>query len=66
MYSKKDLKKANEWYHQTDFVTLERISGLKEDDFDPADGSQDFVDACDLWWENLSDQEKVSIYEQNR
>lgn len=32
--------------------------GYRQDDFSPNDGYQDFVDACDEWWNNLNFNEK--------
>ena len=45
---------VNEWWNNTPFWLMENITGYRQDDFSPEDGYQDFVDACDTWWDNLS------------
>ena len=49
------------WYNNTDFETMERISGLRVDDYSDEYGNQDFVDACDDWWYALKIDEKKAI-----
>ena len=51
-----------EWWGDQGFRDMERITGFRQSDFNPADGYQDFVDACDEWWDSLSYTDKVSIY----
>lgn len=53
---------VNEWWGHTEFWQMENISNLRQDDFDPEDGYQEFVDACDEWWDNLTWEDKVIIY----
>jgi hypothetical protein len=61
------MKDIEEWWQQTDFETMEIITGLQEDDYDPADGSQAFVDACEQKWNALGVEEKIHIwYESTR
>lgn len=67
-----DWHHAEEWFRGADFKTLERISGLRQDDFSPEDGYQDFVDAVHRWWASLENdfpdngkQEKVRIWKTN-
>jgi len=55
-------QKLKEWWRNTDFREMEKISGFKQLDFSPEDGYQDFVDACDNWWENLSEENKLDAY----
>ena len=55
----------NDWYNGLDFETLELITHYRQDDFSPEDGYQDFVDACDEWWNNLSLEEKEDTYNEN-
>ncbi|MFS2717026.1 hypothetical protein AAH068_19150 [Bacteroides uniformis] len=38
-----------EWWENTDFPTMERITGCRQTDFSPEDGYQEFVDACNEW-----------------
>lgn len=52
----------NEWWGEQGFRDMERITGFRQSDFSPEDGYQDFVDACDEWWDSLSYADKVSIY----
>ena len=55
-------KKLNEWWIQTDFKEMQIITRYRQLDFSPEDGYQDFVDACDSWWDDLSKEEKQYIY----
>ena len=55
-------EQADEWWAGLDFRTMEEITGLKETDYSPEDGSQAFVDACDAWWNSFSDLNKVAIW----
>jgi len=52
----------NKWWKSTDFREMEKISGFRQINFSPEDGYQDFVDACDNWWESLSKEEKQDVY----
>ena len=54
--------KLNEWWGAQGFREMEQITGLRQRDFSPEDGYQDFVDACDAWWVSLSYADKVFIY----
>jgi hypothetical protein len=54
--------KYDNWFNSLDFRTLEKITGLKESDFAPDDGSQAFVDACTIWWEEKDLEEKQNIF----
>ena len=56
---------ADAWFNQADFRTLESISGLRETDYSPDDGSQDFVDAVHTWWYALPDHKRYSIFQKN-
>ena len=51
----------NKWWYSADFVTMEAITGYRQLDFNPEDGYQAFIDACDKWWENLPEHEKIEI-----
>lgn len=53
---------VNEWWGNCDFNTMEYITGYCQDNFSPEYGYQDFVDACDAWWNNLSFEDKRNIY----
>jgi hypothetical protein len=57
--------KAQEWWGLTDFETMERITGYSQADFSPEDGYQDFVDACDAWWDWIDEQDKIDYYLEN-
>lgn len=52
------------WWGNTEFWEMEQITGYRQDDFDPEDGYQDFVDACDEWWEKQSYSNKLYLYNQ--
>lgn len=53
---------VNEWWNNTPFWVMENITGYRQDNFSPEDGYQDFVDACDTWWDKLSFNEKRMVY----
>lgn len=55
-------QKAEQWYAATEFHTMESLSGLRRDDYDPADGEQAFVDAVDAWWAALPRERKINEY----
>jgi hypothetical protein len=56
---------ANQWWNETDFQEMQRITGFRQTDFDPEDRYQAFVDACDTYWNQLNDEEKIEIYNEN-
>lgn len=53
---------VNEWWGNCGFKEMEIITGFRMTDFDPEDGYQDFVDACDNWWDKLSFIQKRMVY----
>ena len=40
----------------------EEITNFKQLEFNPEEGYQDFVDVCNNWWKNLSDERKKDYY----
>ena len=50
------------WWNELEFEHLIRITGYHPTDFNPEDGYQDFVDACNDYWEKLSYEDKLSHY----
>jgi hypothetical protein len=54
----------NKWWNSSDFITMEKITRFRQFDFDPDEGYQAFVDACDEFWENLSTEDKKEIWEE--
>ena len=61
--TKKEFEERMEaWWGDTDFPTMEKVTGYRQDDFSPNEGYQDFVDACNRWWEAKSYNEKREIY----
>jgi len=52
----------NDWWGGTDFKEMERITGYRQLDFDPEDGYQAFVDACDKWWNEQTPDEKIALW----
>ena len=46
------------WWCETDFSQMELITGFRQTDFDAEDGYQDFIDACDTFWNQLDEEEK--------
>lgn len=59
------LAGAEQWWEGTDFRTMEYLTGYRQGDFDPEDGCQDFVDACNSWWNALSTEEKIRLWRNN-
>lgn len=55
-------RKWDKWFKEIDFSTMEKITGYKQSDFSSEDGYQDFVDACEEWWDNLHTEGRKEIY----
>lgn len=53
------MEDVNSWWNEASFEDMEIITGLNESDFDPADGSQAFVDACEAIWYAKSEEERI-------
>ena len=70
MKTAKQLQKENrvpgydKWWYSTEFKVMEIITGYRQLDFDPEDGYQKFVDACDKWWESLPKREKIELWKE--
>lgn len=64
-WSNSDLEDAENWFVDTDFDMMEKISGLKRTDYSEEDGYEEFVEAVQEWWDSLDDEKKVEIYYQN-
>ncbi|MDR1459492.1 MAG: hypothetical protein LBI60_04695 [Bacteroidales bacterium] len=58
-------RKCDTWFKGCDFTTMEKLTGFKQTDYSPEDGYQDFVDACEDWWEKLRTEEREEIYTSN-
>ena len=56
-------QKYNEWFGNLDFRSLERVTGFVQTDYSPEDGYQDFVDACEDWWADLTPSQRKEVYE---
>ena len=56
------LAEAGQWWRAADFREMALITGLRQYEFNPDDGYQDFVDACNNYWKNLSREEKIKIW----
>lgn len=52
------------WWSSCDFITMERITGLRETDYPSDDGSQAFVDTADGWWNGQDYDRKRNIYKE--
>jgi hypothetical protein len=59
------LDEATEWWGETDFRQMERVTRYRQLDFDPEDGYQEFVDVCNGWWNEKTTDEKISTYLKN-
>ena len=58
-------RKWDTWFKGCDFATMEKLTGFKQSDYSPEEGYQDFVDACEDWWEELPTEERKEIYTSN-
>lgn len=65
METSNTIRKANNWYNNTDFDTMERISGIKLVRLSDEDDCQKFVDDVDNWWRDIDCEQKVAIYNEN-
>ncbi|MDR0699081.1 MAG: hypothetical protein LBG28_07700 [Tannerella sp.] len=63
----KDLNfyQIEQWWSETDFKQMERITGFRQYNFDTDEGYQSFADTCDSYWKQLSMEEKISAWEEN-
>ena len=60
-----ELEKAEAWWADLDFKTMEKVTSFVQTDYSPEDGYQEFVDATDEWWDDLDDVDKVSKYHEH-
>lgn len=59
-------QKMQHWWESADDKTLERMTGLKKTDYLPENGLQEFVDACNAWWNFLDYEDKRTIYKKEQ
>lgn len=59
-------RKMDGWFNGADFKTMEKMFGLRHEDFDEEDGYQAFVDTCETRWDGLSYEGKRGLYNANR
>ena len=59
---KTTIEEAEEWWSQADFTKMEAITGFEYQNFVSEDGYQDFVDACNDYWHQLSNEEKIDVW----
>ena len=52
------------WWRQIDSPTRERITGLQQSDYDPENGYQAFVDACETWWNGQSEEDQIRLWKE--
>lgn len=57
------LNVVNNWWARASFSTKEKITGFRRIDFTPDDGYQEFLDACDKWWDWMTLENKVFYYQ---
>jgi len=55
-------KNLDSWFQGLDFIEMEKITGYKPYDFSAEDGYQEFVDACETYWNNLLKEDKLEYY----
>lgn len=60
------MRNIDKWWHDRDFRQMERLTGFRQEDFDPENGYQAFVDACNNRWNALSTEEKIRLWNNNQ
>lgn len=55
-------ERIQEWWQSLDLITIESITGLHESDFSSDDDSQDFVEACNDWWNGQDYEFQRELY----
>ena len=60
-----ELLQAEKWWNDTNFVQMQLITGFRQYEFNPDDGYQEFVDACDNYWDSLDTERKLWLYNEN-
>lgn len=59
---KKTQIDLNEWWQNAGFDVMKAVTGFSFHEFDPDDAYQDYVDYCDLMWNNLTEDKKMEAY----
>ena len=59
---KTTIAEVEQWWSQADFTIMETVTGFEYHNFVSEDGYQDFVDACDNYWNQLTDSEKIRVW----
>jgi hypothetical protein len=54
------------WWYSADFIVMQKITQFRQFDFNAEEGYQEFVDACDNYWEKLSIEERKAIWKENK
>lgn len=57
------LNVVNNWWANVSFDTMEEITGFRMVDFCSEDGYQEFVDACNDWWDWMTLDNKIIYYQ---
>lgn len=53
---------VDSWFGHLDFKEMERITGFGQEDFPSDEGYQEFVDACENWWDRHTRPQKLAMY----
>lgn len=61
-----NINTANEWFENLSFKEMERITNIYLLDYiftydDEVLADEMFIDACETWWNNHTDESKVAI-----
>ena len=62
---KKIKERMQKWWEGLEASERERITGLCQAGFSPKEGCQDFIGACDKWWDKKSHDEKRIIWKEH-
>ena len=54
---------VNNWWLNVPFDIMEEVTGFRMIDFSSEDGYQEFVEACNDWWDWLTLDNKIIYYQ---
>lgn len=58
-------ERMQQWWQETDFETMERMTGYLQADYPADEGHQAFIDACNTWWNKRCYDEQRRIWKEN-
>lgn len=58
-------RKWDKWFKGIDYASMEKITGYQQSDFSSENDFRDFVDACEIWWNELPTDDREELYISN-